>query len=225
MGFASKEKAEALAGSPSGTILPFSFHRDLELVVDPALLEHGEIFFNAARLDRSMALSMQDYLRIAQPRVHSIAVAANSNSHSSPAPTAPASVTIDPAPTPPVSDAPAYVVNDQPVVGALEKLDVQRLIDDTTQRWYNQTLCQVGGVVARLGVLQGQFHWHKHDEEDEFFLVLDGMLHIELHGMETVRLGPRQAYIVPKGLLHRPVVPVRTAVLMLEQAGVVATGD
>jgi mannose-6-phosphate isomerase-like protein (cupin superfamily) len=80
-------------------------------------------------------------------------------------------------------------------------------------------------VAVRLGVMQGEFFWHKHDEQDEFFLVLDGLFRIELQDRDTVELGPRQAFTVPRGLLHRPVVPVRTAVLMLEQAGVVATGD
>lgn len=70
--FASTQKAETLAGSVSGTILPFSFHPDLELVVDPGLLEHPEIFFNAARLDRSLALNTQDYLRITDPQVRII---------------------------------------------------------------------------------------------------------------------------------------------------------
>ena len=70
--FASTDKAEALAGSVSGTILPFSFHPDLELVVDPALLAHEEIFFNAARLDRSLALSTDDYRKLADPRVERI---------------------------------------------------------------------------------------------------------------------------------------------------------
>jgi Ala-tRNA(Pro) deacylase len=70
--FASTDKAEALAGSVSGTILPFSFHEDLELVVDPALLEHEEIFFNAARLDRSLALSTDDYRKLADPQVRTI---------------------------------------------------------------------------------------------------------------------------------------------------------
>src|SRR4051812_2961234 len=67
--FASREIAERLAGSVSGTVLPFSFHERLELVVDPALLEHDEIFFNAARLDRSLVLSAKDYAEIARPRV------------------------------------------------------------------------------------------------------------------------------------------------------------
>jgi Ala-tRNA(Pro) deacylase len=73
--FASPDKAEALAGSVSGTILPFSFHPELELVVDPGLLDHPEIFFNAARLDRSLALSTEDYLRIADPKVRPITAA------------------------------------------------------------------------------------------------------------------------------------------------------
>jgi Ala-tRNA(Pro) deacylase len=72
--FAGTDKAEALAGSVSGTILPFSFHPDLELVVDPDLLKHPEIYFNAARLDRSLALDTADYVRLSDPRVHPIAV-------------------------------------------------------------------------------------------------------------------------------------------------------
>ncbi|MFP3969377.1 YbaK/EbsC family protein [Actinomadura fulvescens] len=72
-GFATASVAEELAGSVSGTILPFSFHPDLELVVDPALLEHAEIYFNAARLDRSMALATADYRSLARPRTAAIA--------------------------------------------------------------------------------------------------------------------------------------------------------
>jgi mannose-6-phosphate isomerase-like protein (cupin superfamily) len=118
-----------------------------------------------------------------------------------------------------------YTMNYEPLVAALQLLDVQRIIDGTTDSWYNQTLVQVDEVVVRLGVMQGEYHWHKHDEQDEFFFVLDGLFRIELDGMDTVELGPRQAFVVPKGLLHRPVVPQRTAVLMIERAGVVATGD
>jgi Ala-tRNA(Pro) deacylase len=69
VGFADTARAEALAGSVSGTVLPVSYHPDLELVVDPSLLAHDEIFFNAARLDRSMALATEDYVRVAKPRV------------------------------------------------------------------------------------------------------------------------------------------------------------
>jgi mannose-6-phosphate isomerase-like protein (cupin superfamily) len=124
-----------------------------------------------------------------------------------------------------MDDTSRYAINYQPLIATLEKLDVQQLIDDTTDPWYNQTLCQVGDLVVRLGVMQGEFHWHKHDEQDEFFFVLDGLFRIELDSMDTVELGPRQACLVPRGLLHRPVVPIRSSVLMLEQAGVIATGD
>ena len=118
-----------------------------------------------------------------------------------------------------------YAIDYAPVMGALEHLDVQGLIDGVTDPWWNRTLCQVGDTVVRLGVMQGEFHWHRHEQEDELFFVLEGLFRIEVEGRDTVELGPRQAYLVPRGVLHRPVVPVRTAVLMVEQAGVVATGD
>lgn len=124
-----------------------------------------------------------------------------------------------------MNDESRYSIDYQPLAGTLEKLDVQQLIDETTERWSNRTLCEVDGTAVRLGVLHGEFHWHRHDDQDEFFFVIDGLMRIELEGMPTVELGPRQAFTVPKGLRHRPVVPVRTAVLMLERVGVVATGD
>jgi len=118
-----------------------------------------------------------------------------------------------------------YAISYQPLFTALQTIDVQSLIDEVTDPWYNQTLIGVGDVLVRLGVMQGEFHWHKHDEQDEFFFVIDGLFRIELDGAATVELGPRQAFTVPAGMRHRPVVPVRTAVLMIEKAGVVATGD
>ena len=72
--FAATEKAEQLAGSVSGTVLPFSYNPQLELVVDPKLLAYPELFFNAARLDRSIALATEDYVRLAAPRVEPITV-------------------------------------------------------------------------------------------------------------------------------------------------------
>jgi mannose-6-phosphate isomerase-like protein (cupin superfamily) len=108
---------------------------------------------------------------------------------------------------------------------ASQTIDVQALIDEVTDHWYNQTLIQVGDVLVRLGVMQGEYHWHTHQDQDEFFFVLDGRLRIELQDAETVELGPRQAFSVPAGMLHRPVAPVRTAVLMIEKAGVAPTGD
>jgi mannose-6-phosphate isomerase-like protein (cupin superfamily) len=116
-----------------------------------------------------------------------------------------------------VTDPRGYSINYTPLV--------ETLIDGTTESWYNQTLCQVGDVAVRLGVLQGEYHWHQHDEQDEFFFVLDGRIRIELEGLDPVELGPRQMFTVPKGLQHRPVVPERSSVLMIERADVVATGD
>jgi mannose-6-phosphate isomerase-like protein (cupin superfamily) len=91
--------------------------------------------------------------------------------------------------------------------------------------WFNQTLTTVNDAVVRLGVLEGDFHWHKHDTQDEFFLVLSGELVIEVEGSETVVLGPHQGYTVPRGVMHITRAPVRTAVLMVEAAGVAPTGD
>lgn len=118
-----------------------------------------------------------------------------------------------------------YAIHYEPLFNVLETKDVQALIDKVDDPWYNQTLIQVGDVLVRLGVMQGEFHWHKHDEQDEFFFVLDGRFHIELEQADTVELGPRQAFTVPAGMWHRPVVPVRSSVLMIEKAGVNATGD
>ena len=106
----------------------------------------------------------------------------------------------------------------------LERVDVQALVDANTHPWYNQTLCRVNGSVVRLGVIQGEYHWHKHDDDDEFFYVVEGGLLIDLEG-RTVALAPRQGFVVPKGVLHRTRAPKRTVTLMVENAGIVPTGD
>src|SRR5215475_16156175 len=106
----------------------------------------------------------------------------------------------------------------------LELVDVPALVAACTDKWYNQTLCRVNNSVVRLGVVQGQFHWHKHDDEDEFFYVVEGKFIIELEG-RTVELGPRQAFTVPKGVMHCPRAPERTVILMVESAGIKPTGD
>jgi mannose-6-phosphate isomerase-like protein (cupin superfamily) len=91
--------------------------------------------------------------------------------------------------------------------------------------WFNQTLTTVNDAVVRLGVIEGDFHWHKHDDQDEFFLVLDGQLLIDLRDRETVTLDQHQGYTVPKGVEHRTRAPRRTAILMVEAAGVIPVGD
>jgi len=106
----------------------------------------------------------------------------------------------------------------------LEVVDIQRLVEACQDRWYNQTLCQVNDSVVRLGVMQGEYHWHKHDNLDEFFYVVDGKFLIDLED-RTVELIPRQGFVVPKGIVHRTRAPERTIILMVEGAGIVPTGD
>src|SRR5216110_2566093 len=108
--------------------------------------------------------------------------------------------------------------------GPLERIDVQALVHACTHKWYNQTLCRVNDSVVRLGVVQGEYHWHKHDNDDEFFFVLEGDFLIDLEG-RSVELHPRQGFVVPKGVLHRTRAPERAVILMVENAGIVPTGD
>jgi mannose-6-phosphate isomerase-like protein (cupin superfamily) len=91
--------------------------------------------------------------------------------------------------------------------------------------WFNETLTTVNDAVVRLGVIEGDFHWHKHDDQDEFFLVLAGKLLIDLEDRDTVALGPHHGYTVPRGVVHRTRAPERTEILMVEAAGVTPTGD
>jgi mannose-6-phosphate isomerase-like protein (cupin superfamily) len=91
--------------------------------------------------------------------------------------------------------------------------------------WFNQTLTTVNESVVRLGVIEGEFHWHKHDVEDEFFLVLEGRLFIDVEGGQTVTLDRHQGFTVPRGVVHRTRAPERTVILMVEAAGVIPTGD
>jgi mannose-6-phosphate isomerase-like protein (cupin superfamily) len=106
----------------------------------------------------------------------------------------------------------------------LEVIDEKALSSVVTHPWYNQTLCQVNGSVVRLGVIRGEYHWHKHANDDEFFYVVEGKLLIDLED-RIVELSPRQGFVVPKGTLHRTRAPERTVILMMENAGIVPTGD
>jgi len=106
----------------------------------------------------------------------------------------------------------------------LEVIDEKALVDACEYEWYNQTLCQVNGSVVRLGVIRGEYHWHKHDADDEFFYVVEGKLLIDLED-RTVELGPRKGFVVPRGVVHRTRAPERTVILMVENAGIVPTGN
>lgn len=118
----------------------------------------------------------------------------------------------------------AYEIRTDVKYGPLERIEAGALADGCPHPWWNQTLTKVNDAVVRLGVFHGEFHWHKHDVEDEFFFVLEGQLLVDLEG-RTVRLGPREGITVPHGVLHRTRAPTRTVVLMVEPATVTPTGD
>jgi len=119
---------------------------------------------------------------------------------------------------------PEYDIHLDDKYGSLALIDIPAEIA-AHEPWFNQTLTTVNDTVVRLGLLEGDFHWHKHDEDDEFFLVLEGQLLIDLQDRATIVLGPHQGYTVPRGVMHRTRAPQRTAVLMVEPAGVTPTGD
>jgi mannose-6-phosphate isomerase-like protein (cupin superfamily) len=106
----------------------------------------------------------------------------------------------------------------------LEVIDEKALSNACTYKWFNQTLCPVNESVVRLGVVEGEYHWHKHDNDDEFFYVIEGELFIDLE-YRTIGLLPRQGFVVPKGVLHRTRAPKRTVMLMVENADIVPTGN
>ena len=106
----------------------------------------------------------------------------------------------------------------------LEVIDISAVVDAVRDRWFNQTLCKVNDSVVRIGVIQGEYHWHKHDNLDEFFYVVDGKLLIDLED-RTIDLKPRQGFVVAKGVVHRTRALEKTVILMVEGAGIVPTGD
>ena len=106
----------------------------------------------------------------------------------------------------------------------LTTVDVPALVRACTDRWYNQTRCRVYESVVRLGVMQGEYHWHKHENDDEFFFVLEGHFIIDLED-RSVDLRPRQGFVIPRGVLHKTRAPERSVILMVENAGIIPTGD
>ena len=110
------------------------------------------------------------------------------------------------------------------LAGPLEVVDVQRIADATTHPWFNQTLVKVNESVVRVGIVKGEYHWHKHDDLDEFFYVVEGQFLIDLEG-RSVELNPCQGFVVPKGTVHPTRAPERAVILMVEGAGIVSAGD
>jgi mannose-6-phosphate isomerase-like protein (cupin superfamily) len=106
----------------------------------------------------------------------------------------------------------------------LEKIDVPKMVKDCTDKWFNQTLTKVNDSVVRLGIVEGEYHWHKHDNDDEFFYVVDGQLLIDLED-RTIELNPNEGVTITKGTMHRPRAPKRTVMLMVETSEIMPTGD
>ena len=106
----------------------------------------------------------------------------------------------------------------------LEVVDEKALSDACQHKWFNQSLCEVNDSVVRVGVVEGEYHWHKHDNDDEFFYVVEGQLLIDVEG-RTIELNPRQGVVIPKGVMHRPRAPRRTVMLMMETKSIVPTGS
>jgi mannose-6-phosphate isomerase-like protein (cupin superfamily) len=116
-------------------------------------------------------------------------------------------------------------LRDGDAFGHLELIDVAAEAA-AHEPWFNETLTTVNDAVVRVGVIEGDFHWHKHDDQDEFFLVLEGELLIDLReGDRTVTLRQHQAFTVPRGAVHRTRAARRATILMVEAAGVAPTGD
>ena len=108
--------------------------------------------------------------------------------------------------------------------GPLEIIDINAIEDARRFKWFNQTLCRVNDSVVRVAMIEGEYHWHKHDNDDEFFYVVDGQLIIDLEG-RIVELAPGQGFVVPRGVEHRTRAPKRTVILMVENAGIIPTGS
>lgn len=108
--------------------------------------------------------------------------------------------------------------------GHQELIDVTKVVNSCTEKWFNQTLTKVNGSVVRIGIVEGEFHWHKHDNDDEFFFVIEGQLFIDLKD-KTIVLNPQQGVTIPKGVLHRPRALIKTVMLMVENAGIIPTGN
>ena len=117
-----------------------------------------------------------------------------------------------------------YDIHKDVAHGPCELIDVTGFAA-SVEPWFNQSLVLMNDSVARIGVLEGDFHWHQHDDTDELFYVIEGRLEIEVEGRPTADLKPGMAYVVPKGVRHCPHAHGRTVVLMFEHASVEPTGD
>ncbi len=123
-----------------------------------------------------------------------------------------------------MSEQHIYNINLDIKYNHLELIDVPTIVKECTEKWFNQTLMQVNNSVVRIGIVEGEFHWHKHDDDDEFFFVLDGKLLIDLED-RTIELHPQQGTTISKGIMHRPRAQQKTVMLMVETSNIKPTGN
>jgi mannose-6-phosphate isomerase-like protein (cupin superfamily) len=105
-----------------------------------------------------------------------------------------------------------------------ELIDVNEIVSETKDKWYNETLTKVNDSVVRVGIVEGEYHWHKHDNDDEFFFVLAGELLIDLED-RTIALKPNQGITIGRGIIHKTRAPKKTVMLMVETSSIIPTGD
>jgi len=117
-----------------------------------------------------------------------------------------------------------YVTNLDIKFEHLELIDIPSIVKNCADQWFNQTLTKVNNSVVRIGIIQGEYHWHKHDHDDEFFFVLEGQLLIDLED-KTVALYPNQGMTISRGIMHRTRAPEKTVILMVENSTIQPTGD
>ena len=117
-----------------------------------------------------------------------------------------------------------YVTNLDVKFNHFELIDVPTIVSECKDKWFNQTLTKVNNSVIRIGIVEGEYHWHKHDHDDEFFFVLEGQLLIDLED-KTIELNPNQGVTVSKGVMHRPRAPQKTVMLMVETSAIQPTGN
>jgi mannose-6-phosphate isomerase-like protein (cupin superfamily) len=106
----------------------------------------------------------------------------------------------------------------------LQTIDINEMVGECTDKWFNQTLTKVNDSVVRVGIVEGEYHWHKHDKDDEFFFVLSGQLLVDLED-RTIVLDPNQGVTIPHGVVHRTRAPRKTVMLMVETSEIRPTGD
>ena len=117
-----------------------------------------------------------------------------------------------------------YVTKLDVKYGHLEKIDIPQMVRECRDKWFNQTLTKVNDSVVRVGIVEGEYHWHKHDNDDEFFFVLEGKLFVDLED-RIIELNPGEGVTVTKGIVHRTRAPKKTVMLMVENSTIIPTGD